>query len=36
MWMNLMGTPMRSAQPRWCIRQELSAETMYSAGASLA
>jgi hypothetical protein len=36
MWMNLMGTPMRSAQPSWCIRQELSADTMYSAGASLA
>ena len=33
MWMNLIGTPMRSAQPCWCIRQELSAETMYSAPA---
>jgi hypothetical protein len=33
MWINLIGTPMRSAQPRWCIRQELSAETMYSAPA---
>jgi len=32
-WMNLIGTPMRSAQPCWCIRQELSAETMYSAPA---
>src|SRR5947207_12315649 len=26
-WMNLIGTPMRSAQPCWCIRQEVSAET---------
>src|SRR6516165_8442093 len=33
MWMNLIGTPMRSAQPRWCIRHELSAEMMYSAPA---
>src|SRR6516162_10432099 len=33
MWMHLIGTPMRSAQPCWCIRQELSAETMYSAPA---
>src|SRR6516162_9967760 len=32
-WMNLIGTPMRSAQPCWCIRQEVSAETMYSAPA---
>src|SRR4029453_4207877 len=27
-WMNFMGTLSRSAQPRWCMRQELSAETM--------
>ena len=33
MWMNLSGTPIRSAQPFWCIRQELSADTMYSAPA---
>src|SRR5271169_2891453 len=33
MWMNLMGTPMRSAQPCWCIRHDVSAETMYSAPA---
>jgi hypothetical protein len=32
----LDGAPMRSAQPRWCIRQELPADTMYSAGGSLA
>jgi hypothetical protein len=32
-WMNFIGTPMRSAQPCWCIRQEVSAETMYSAPA---
>ena len=32
-WMNLIGTPIRSAQPCWCIRQEVSAETMYSAPA---
>ena len=32
-WMNFIGTPMRSAQPRWCIRHELSAETIYSAPA---
>src|ERR1700694_522754 len=30
-WMNFMGTLSRSAQPRWCMRQELSAETIYSA-----
>ena len=33
MWMNFIGTPMRSAQPCWCIMQEVSAETMYSAPA---
>ena len=33
MWMNLSGTPTRSAQPFWCIRQEESAETTYSAPA---
>jgi len=32
-WMNFIGTPMRSAQPFWCIRHELSAETTYSAPA---
>ena len=32
-WMNLIGTPIRSAQPCWCIRQEVSADTMYSAPA---
>src|SRR5271165_4649873 len=31
MWMNLIGTPIRSAQPCWCMRQEVSADTMYSA-----
>ncbi len=33
MWMNFIGTPMRSAQPCWCIKQDVSAETMYSAPA---
>src|SRR5262249_39593847 len=33
MWMNLRFTPIRSAQPCWCMRQELSADTMYSAPA---
>ena len=33
MWMNFSGTPRRSAQPFWCIRQEESAETTYSAPA---
>jgi Fe-S oxidoreductase len=33
MWMNLIGTPMRSAQPCWCIRHDESADTMYSAPA---
>ena len=32
-WMNFIGTPMRSAQPCWCIRQDVSADTMYSAPA---
>ena len=27
-WMNLMGRLSRSAQPRWCMRHELSAETI--------
>ena len=33
MWMNFSGTPTRSAQPFWCMRQEESAETTYSAPA---
>ena len=32
-WMNLIGTPMRSAQPCWCIRHDVSADTIYSAPA---
>src|SRR5438874_2008039 len=32
-WMNFNGTPMRSAQPRWCSRHDISADTMYSAPA---
>ncbi len=27
-WMNRMGEPSRSAQPFWCIKQDVSAETM--------
>lgn len=30
---NLTGSSSRSAQPFWCIRQDMSAETMYSAPA---
>src|SRR4029450_9845980 len=31
--MNLIGRPRRSAQPFWCIMQDMSADTMYSAPA---
>src|SRR4029453_5876422 len=34
-WMNLTGRPRRSAHPFWCMRQDMSAETMYSAPALL-
>src|SRR5260370_42046480 len=33
MWMNLIGTPMRLAQPCWCTTHEVSADTKYSAPA---
>jgi len=33
MWMNFTGDPMRSAQPFWCIRHDMSAEAMYCAPA---
>jgi len=33
MWMNLIGTPIRSAQPRWCIMHDESAATMSPAPA---
>src|SRR3974377_464928 len=32
-WMKRMSRPRRSAQPFWCIRHDMSAETMYSAPA---
>jgi hypothetical protein len=32
-WMNLSGRFRRSAQPFWCITQDMSGETMYSAPA---
>jgi hypothetical protein len=31
---NLIGAPARCAQPRWCIRHDMSGETMYSAPAA--
>src|SRR5215207_10076070 len=34
-WMKRMSSPSRSAQPFWCIRHDMSAETMYSAPAFL-
>ena len=33
MWMNLIGRPRRSAQPFWCMMQDMSPDTMYSAPA---
>src|SRR5262249_44856004 len=33
-WMKRMSRPTRSAQPFWCMRHDMSAETMYSAPAA--
>ena len=33
-WIKRMSSPSRSAQPFWCIRHDISADTMYSAPAS--
>ena len=32
-WIKRMSSPSRSAQPFWCMRHDMSAETMYSAPA---